>query len=134
MAVCSHASRSARSASSSADPAAVSSMSWRRRSCSSGLRDQRAADELVDAVGQRLHPHLHPGRQLRWRGHPGPAHLAEHLHLAQRQAVVGSVATQLAGHRHDRLPQLGGGGTFGASHRQVIPWHLPVVTPVAPPE
>ena len=86
-------------------------------------RHQPPVHQLIDAVGERLHPHVQPIGQLGRGAHAGPADLAEDLHLGQGQPVVGSVAAHLPGHRHHRFPQLGGrrpGAHVG--HYQVIPW------------
>jgi len=84
-------------------------------------RDEVAANQFVDAVGQRLHPHVQQGAEFGGCGDPGAADLAEQLHLAEGHAVVGPMPAHLPGHRHHRFPQFGG-RRVNARHNQGIPW------------
>ena len=59
-------------------------------------------------VGQRLRADVQAAGELGGGSHSGPADFAEHLLLAEGQAVVAAMATKLAGQGHDRFPQLGG--------------------------
>ena len=97
-------------------PAGVTSMSWRRRSSSSGRRDTRPrpTNSLMLSVSDCTRTCIRVG-QFGGGDHAGPADLAEHLHLAQRQSVVGSVPAHLPGQSHHRFPQLGGGGPGACS-------------------
>ena len=105
----SHASRSARSSASSVVPAGVGSINCRRRSAGSGRRATRpAGGQFVDAVGQRLHAHVHACGQFDRGDHSGAADLAEYLHLRERQPVVRPVPAHLAGQGHHGLAQFGG--------------------------
>ena len=122
---CSQASRSARSASSSGGArggeldelsAAVGGVG--------AARDQAAGYQFVDAVGQRLHPHVQACGEFGGGGHPGAADLAEHLHLAEGQPVVAGGAGASAGSAPSSIPAVRWPICGAVDHYQVIPWQL----------
>lgn len=87
----------------------------------------------VDDVGERLHPDVQAGGEFRRGGHAGAAHLAEHLLLAEGEAVVAAVGSELPGQGHDRLSQLGrirGRDVVGAAGLGVLPSHVTGISPL----